>query len=110
MDAGPFPPTEGRERRGAAGPFPRRRRRGGSPLPSSVPSVFRLEPYDLQDRHQDGSAALDGAVVIANPGTAADEVVARFGYRDERELLADLNTVLVCGLPGYGRGPDVGVN
>jgi proteasome accessory factor C len=42
--------------------------------------------------------------VIANPGTAADEVVARFGYRDERELLADLNTVLVCGLPGYGPG------
>ena len=42
--------------------------------------------------------------VIANPGTAAEEVVARFGYRDERELLADLNTVLVCGLPGYGPG------
>jgi proteasome accessory factor C len=42
--------------------------------------------------------------VIANPGTAADEVVTRFGYRDERELLADLNTVLVCGLPGYGPG------
>ena len=41
--------------------------------------------------------------VIANPGTAAGEVVARFGYRDERELLADLAHRSVCGLPGAGR-------
>lgn len=41
--------------------------------------------------------------VIANPGTTVDEVCERFGY-SRRELLADLDLVFVCGLPGYGPG------
>lgn len=41
--------------------------------------------------------------VIANPGTTADEVQRRFGY-SRRELVADLELVFVCGLPGYGPG------
>lgn len=39
--------------------------------------------------------------VIANPGTPVEEVCERFSYQ-RRELLEDLNLVLVCGLPGYG--------
>ncbi len=42
--------------------------------------------------------------VIANPGATADEVSDRFGYADRDELVADLNLVFVCGLPGYGPG------
>ena len=41
--------------------------------------------------------------VIANPGCSVDEVCERFGYT-EPELIKDLNTVFVCGLPGYGPG------
>ncbi|MDF1595363.1 MAG: WYL domain-containing protein [Acidimicrobiia bacterium] len=41
--------------------------------------------------------------VIANPGTAVDEVCDRFGY-SRRDLIADLDLVFVCGLPGYGPG------
>lgn len=41
--------------------------------------------------------------VIANPGATVDEVCERFGY-SRRELLADLDLVFVCGLPGYGPG------
>lgn len=41
--------------------------------------------------------------VIAHPGATAQEVCERFGY-DRNELLADLNLVFVCGLPGYGPG------
>lgn len=41
--------------------------------------------------------------VIANPGATVNEVCERFGYTS-RELAADLNMVLVCGLPGYGPG------
>ncbi len=41
--------------------------------------------------------------VIANPGATVDEVCERFGYT-RRELLADLDLVFVCGLPGYGPG------
>lgn len=41
--------------------------------------------------------------VIANPGATVDEVCGRFGYT-RAELLADLNLVFVCGLPGYGPG------
>ncbi len=39
--------------------------------------------------------------VIAHPGSTVDEICTRFGY-DRRGLLADLNLVYVCGLPGYG--------
>lgn len=41
--------------------------------------------------------------VIANPGATVDEVCERFGYA-RRELVADLDLVFVCGLPGYGPG------
>lgn len=41
--------------------------------------------------------------VIANPGASVDEVCERFGYT-RRDLIKDLNTVFVCGLPGYGPG------
>lgn len=41
--------------------------------------------------------------VIANPGATVAEVCERFGY-DQRSLVADLNLVFVCGLPGYGPG------
>ena len=41
--------------------------------------------------------------VIANPGASVDEVCDRFDYT-RTELIKDLNTVFVCGLPGYGPG------
>lgn len=41
--------------------------------------------------------------VIAHPGTTVDEVCGRFGYT-RQDLLADLDLVFVCGLPGYGPG------
>ena len=41
--------------------------------------------------------------VIANPGASVNEVCERFGY-SRRDLVKDLNTVFVCGLPGYGPG------
>jgi len=41
--------------------------------------------------------------VIANPGVHVDEVCERFGYT-RKTLVRDLNTVFVCGLPGYGPG------
>jgi proteasome accessory factor C len=36
-------------------------------------------------------------------GVGVDEIVERFGYT-EAELARDLDTVFVCGLPGYGPG------
>ncbi len=42
--------------------------------------------------------------VIANPGATAGGVCERFGYSSREELIADLNLVFVCGLPGYGPG------
>ena len=41
--------------------------------------------------------------VIANPGCSVIEVCRRFDYT-ESDLIKDLNTVFVCGLPGYGPG------
>lgn len=41
--------------------------------------------------------------VIANPGATVDEVCERFGYTHS-QLMADLDLVFVCGLPGYGPG------
>ncbi|GIU93047.1 MAG: protein pafC [Acidimicrobiia bacterium] len=41
--------------------------------------------------------------VISHPEATVDEVCERFGYT-RRELLADLDLVFVCGLPGYGPG------
>ena len=40
--------------------------------------------------------------LIANPGAMPADVVERFGYSGENELIKDLNLVFVCGLPGYG--------
>ncbi len=41
--------------------------------------------------------------VMANPGATVDELCDRFGYT-RNQLVSDLNTVFVCGLPGYGPG------
>jgi proteasome accessory factor C len=41
--------------------------------------------------------------VIAHPGATVEEVCGRFGYT-RSELVADLDLVFVCGLPGYGPG------
>ncbi len=41
--------------------------------------------------------------VIANRGATVDEVCERFDYT-QQQLIADLNLVFVCGLPGYGPG------
>ncbi len=41
--------------------------------------------------------------VIAHPGATVRDVCERFGYTRD-ELIADLNLVFVCGLPGYGPG------
>lgn len=41
--------------------------------------------------------------VIGNPGSSVDEVCERFDYT-RSDLIKDLNTVFVCGLPGYGPG------
>jgi len=41
--------------------------------------------------------------VIGHPGATVDEVCDRFGYH-RKDLLADLDLVFVCGLPGYGPG------
>ena len=41
--------------------------------------------------------------VIAHPGAEVTAVCERFGYT-RAELVADLNLVFVCGLPGYGPG------
>jgi proteasome accessory factor C len=41
--------------------------------------------------------------VLADEATGVHEIVERFGYTEE-QLANDLNTVFVCGLPGYGPG------
>jgi len=41
--------------------------------------------------------------VLSKEGVEVREVLDRFGY-DEAQLTRDLNTVFVCGLPGYGPG------
>ena len=41
--------------------------------------------------------------VLKNSGISVDEVCSRFGLTP-KELLADLNLLFMCGLPGYGPG------
>lgn len=41
--------------------------------------------------------------VLSKEGVGVQEIIDRFGY-DEAQLTRDLNTVFVCGLPGYGPG------
>ena len=41
--------------------------------------------------------------VLGEGSVDVDEIVDRFGYSKE-QLTRDLNTVFVCGLPGYGPG------
>jgi predicted DNA-binding transcriptional regulator YafY len=41
--------------------------------------------------------------VLERGGAEVEEVLQRFGYTP-KQLLSDLNTVFVCGLPGYGPG------
>ncbi len=42
--------------------------------------------------------------VIAHPGADLAEVMDRFDYTREAELVDDLNLIFMCGLPGYGPG------
>jgi proteasome accessory factor C len=41
--------------------------------------------------------------VLSKDGVQVSEILERFGY-NEAQLTRDLNTVFVCGLPGYGPG------
>ncbi len=41
--------------------------------------------------------------VLENQGVSVEEILERFDYTEE-QLTRDLNTVFVCGLPGYGPG------
>jgi len=41
--------------------------------------------------------------VLEGGSASVDEIVERFGYSED-QLTRDLNTVFVCGLPGYGPG------
>ena len=41
--------------------------------------------------------------VLSKDGVEVSEILERFGY-SEAQLTKDLNTVFVCGLPGYGPG------
>ncbi|MGI8427558.1 MAG: helix-turn-helix transcriptional regulator [Actinomycetota bacterium] len=41
--------------------------------------------------------------VLRNSGISVDEVCGRFGLT-QKELIADLNLLFMCGLPGYGPG------
>jgi len=47
--------------------------------------------------------------LVAHPGTPVDEVCARFGV-DREALLADLDVLGYCGVPGYGGGDLVQVH
>ena len=41
--------------------------------------------------------------VLADGDASVTDIMERFGYTED-QLIADLNTVFVCGLPGYGPG------
>lgn len=42
--------------------------------------------------------------VLERSTVDVDEVMERFGYTTRDQLTRDLNTIFVCGLPGYGPG------
>ena len=42
--------------------------------------------------------------VIDHPYPLVSEVMERFGYQTEEQLVNDLNLLWVCGVPGYGPG------
>lgn len=42
--------------------------------------------------------------VLEHSTVDVDEVMERFGYTSRDQLTKDLNTIFVCGLPGYGPG------
>jgi proteasome accessory factor C len=46
---------------------------------------------------------------IRHPGVTVDELAERFGVT-RRDLIADLNLVFLCGLPGYGPGDLIDVD
>lgn len=48
--------------------------------------------------------------VIEHPGTPIAELVDRFGYDTEADLVKDLHLVFVTGLPGYGPGDLIDVD
>lgn len=48
--------------------------------------------------------------IIESDGAQIDELVDRFGYKDQSELVKDLHLVFVTGLPGYGPGELIDVD
>lgn len=48
--------------------------------------------------------------VIEHPGTPVSDLVERFGYGSEGDLVKDLHLVFVTGLPGYGPGDLIDVD
>lgn len=48
--------------------------------------------------------------IIENGGARIDELVERFDYKDQSELVKDLHLVFVTGLPGYGPGDLIDVD
>ncbi|MFQ5516720.1 MAG: helix-turn-helix transcriptional regulator [Acidimicrobiia bacterium] len=46
--------------------------------------------------------------VLAHPGVGVGDLSSRFGYSSDREVLQDLELILVCGLPGYYPGDLIG--
>ncbi len=48
--------------------------------------------------------------VIEHPGSPVDDLVDRFGYPSEADLVKDLHLVFVTGLPGYGPGDLIDVD
>lgn len=48
--------------------------------------------------------------IIDNDGAEIDDLVRRFGYDDEADLVRDLHLVFVTGLPGYGPGDLIDVD
>jgi len=48
--------------------------------------------------------------IIENEGAELADLVERFGYKDQAELVKDLHLVFVTGLPGYGPGDLIDVD
>lgn len=48
--------------------------------------------------------------IIENEGAEIADLVDRFGYKDQAELVKDLHLVFVTGLPGYGPGDLIDVD
>lgn len=66
------------------------------------------EPYGRLGRRL-GRILLMLPYAIKHPGVSVDELSKKFGVH-KKDLLADLNLVFMCGLPGYGPGDLIDVS